>query len=199
MMHPWDRERTATDKPGINWLSILMALLLGVFGLAMAAKLANGGKGSLVVPAVFAGMGFLYFLVRGFKGGGCCSVQRANWRDDAPPAGGEVPPPHTADAPVVAPPRYGYTAKDAARDNLSLRRIFDRFDVLAIERAKRQGLSPSQQSSFLEFARDYVDVDHSLALLADRDEEELKRHFTATLERALLAFENQRSEDNPPF
>lgn len=191
MMHPWDRERTATDTPGINWISILMALLLGVFGLAMAAKLTHTGKGQLVVPVVFAGMGFLYFLMRGFKGGGCCSVPRGPGRNEFTQAGDAAAAPNAQSSPVAAPPGYGYNAKDAARDNLALRRVFDRFDLLAIERAKRQGLTPAEQTSFLDFSRDYVDVDHALALLAERDEEELKRHFMATLERALLAFQNQ--------
>ncbi|MCC6148780.1 MAG: hypothetical protein IT461_00900 [Planctomycetes bacterium] len=191
MMHPWDRERSATDKPGFNWLSILMAILLGLFGFAMAAKLHHGGRGPLVVPVVFAGVGALYFLVRGFKGGGCCSAPRASWRDDAPIATGQPMTPPSQSAGVVAPPGYSYTPKEAARDNLALRRVYDRFDLLAIERAKRQGLTPGEQASFLNFARDYVDVDHSLALLAERDETELKQHFMASLERALLAFQNQ--------
>ena len=189
MMHPWDREHSATDKPGINWLSILMAILLGIFGFAMAAKLSHGGKGPLVVPVVFAGLGSMYFLIRGFKGGGCCSAPRASWRDDGQIATGQPVMPREAG--VVAPPGYNYTAKDATRDNLALRRVYDRFDLLAIERAKRQGLTPAEQTSFLNFARDYVDVDHALTLLAERDETELKQHFMASMERALLAFQNQ--------
>lgn len=192
MMHPWDREQTATDKPrGINWLSMLMALLLGIFGVAMAAKLQHAGRGPLVVPVVFAGLGSLYFLTRGFKGGGCCSTYRCNWREESPVSGGQ-PMSQPGDRPgVVAPPAYSYGVKEAARDTLALRRVYDRFDLLAIERAKRQGLTPGEQASFLNFARDYVDVDHALGLLAERDENELKQHFLASLERALLAFQNQ--------
>ena len=188
MMHPWDREHSATDKPGINWLSILMAILLGIFGFAMAAKLSHVGKGPLVVPVVFAGLGSMYFLMRGFKGGGCCSAPRTSWREDGQIATGQPVTPREAG--VVTPPGYNYTAKEATRDNLALRRVFDRFDLLAIERAKRQGLTPAEQTSFLGFARDYVDVDHSLTLLAERDETELKQHFMASMERALLAFQN---------
>ncbi len=102
MMHPWDREHSATDKPGINWLSILMAILLGIFGFAMAAKLSHVGKGPLVVPVVFAGLGSMYFLMRGFKGGGCCSAPRTSWREDGQIATGQPVTPREAG--VVTPP-----------------------------------------------------------------------------------------------
>lgn len=189
MLHPWDRERTQrdTEPRGVSWLSILFSLLLGFLGIGMAMRLAHGGKGALAVPVVFALMGSVYFLSRGFKGG-CCTRPRLEPQDvelqhpgGRPVEGGPQPM-----AQIVTPPAYG----SKPRDTLPLRRVFDRFDLLAIERARAEGLTTSDQGSFLNFARDFVDVDHSLGLLADRDEEELKRHFTASLERALLAFRN---------
>lgn len=189
MLHPWDRERTQRDSEprSFSWLSVLFALLLGFLGIGMAMRLAHSGKGALAVPVVFALMGSVYFLARGFKGG-CCTRPRLEPQDvelagpgGRPVAGGPQPM-----AQIATPHVYG--AK--SNDGLALRRVFDRFDLLAIERARAEGLAPAEQSSFLNFARDFVDVDHSLGLLADRDEDELKRHFAASLERALLAFRN---------
>lgn len=77
----------------------------------------------------------------------------------------------------------------AADDGGQMRRLFDRFDVRAIERARALGLAPREAASFLGFARDYVDNAHALRLLAAHDEAELERHIAASIERALLAFQ----------
>ncbi len=191
MMHPWDRDQTQRNAQprSINWISLLLSLLIGLFGFALLFRLSHGGKAALIVPLAFAGIGSLYFLGRGWRG----ASQRRVEPNDADfyaasgrPLSGNAGKPGFA---VTTPPAYA--SKQAATDTLALRRVFDRFDLLAIERAQRHGLAPAAQASFLTFARDYVDLDHSLALLAERNEDELKQHFTASLERALLAFQNQ--------
>ena len=78
-----------------------------------------------------------------------------------------------------------------AADDLAMRKVFDRFDVRAIERARRAGQAPATVAGFLDFARDFVDRRHVAALLDQSDDLEVDRHLAAAVERALLQFELQ--------
>ncbi len=82
------------------------------------------------------------------------------------------------------------TAAAQSTDNAQLRKLYDRFDLKAIDRARQAGLTAKDAASFLGFARDFVDQRHALGLMAAGDEAELGRHLAASIERALLAFQS---------
>lgn len=178
MMNPWDRDRqlrdSMDDRPsgfasGLAWI---IAIILGVLGMVVVAR--TGCRNIAVVPVVIS----LFFIVMFLVGHRREQrrLQAMRWLNSQP----QTPP---ADAHVAAPqplPRA---------DDASLRRLYDRFDVLAIDECRRNTMEAKGITAFLEMARDFVDTAHAAQLIQRDEMTELDRHMNAALERAKLQYE----------
>ena len=171
MMHPWDREQNYREVErgscGLAWLFPLIIAIGGMIGLARL-----GANRLVLIPLAISVFFMLIYLMRYRH-----EVRRQARMDAA--FEDEVRRAREAQAKTIsAPPNPA-----------GMRMIFDRFDLLAIRRARRDGLDPKGTAGFLDFARGYVDTAHADTLLANHDEAELRRHLRAALERAALAYE----------
>ncbi|MBX3459810.1 MAG: hypothetical protein KF696_07580 [Planctomycetes bacterium] len=194
MMHPWDRERTWQETPdqqfappakGGAWVWVI-AVVIAVIALFALASSGAGSRGIVAVPVGISLFFMFMFLVNHRREMRHLSaVRRARMQHAEQPQAPQTmavggPPPG-------APPR----------DDASLRRIFDRFDLRVIEHCRANTWQPKDISRLLEMARDFVDQPHASALLRAGENEELSRHIDAALERALLQFDidNNRKGD----
>lgn len=183
MMNPWDRDRAEQREPeqprgfagGLAWL---VALILGVLGLVAMAR--HGFATMAVIPIGIS----LFFIMMFLVGHRREQARLAHMRQiNRFSAGGPVLERHNE--PLMQPePMVLPRAQDS-----SLRRLFDRFDVLVIGECRANELDAKQTTSFLDFAREFLDQSHAARLVESRDEDELERHMQAALERAKLQYE----------
>lgn len=185
MMNPWDQERTwqeggaeraPTGSGGMLWL---FAIVIAVIGLALLSK--HGPHNVVVIPigiSVFFMVMFLFSHRR--------ETRRIAWKRELVRM--------QAQQAIAAQPQR--PAVDT-----TLRKVFDRFDVKVIGHARNNHWSPDKIASFLDYARDYVDTQHSTALLNGNERGELDRHLDAALQRALLQhdIEHKGSTSETPF
>ncbi|MCC7510736.1 MAG: hypothetical protein IT464_15340 [Planctomycetes bacterium] len=185
MMHPWDRERTWQEAPGnqsglpssgSGWVWIV-AVVIAVIALAVFAR--SGGNHLVMVPIGISVFFMCLFMVNHRREMRRVEVARHLQRMGQ----AEQAPQHAPQSMGFAPPGQ------PARDDASLRRIFDRFDIKVIEHCRRNHWEPKQISVLLEMARDFVDQPHASALLRADQGKELGRHLDASLERALLQYD----------
>ncbi|MCC6572693.1 MAG: hypothetical protein IT462_02780 [Planctomycetes bacterium] len=144
-----------------TWLA---SVFLAVAGLTAAFYTRKSPSWAPFVALAISTGGMLLFLIQYSR---ACRLQAAN----------------IIRPPVKAPVTIAITDGDA------MRRLFDRFDIRAIERARALGLSSGDASSFLNLARDFVDVAHAQRLMNTGNEAELDVHIRAAIERALLTFQ----------
>lgn len=189
MMNPWDRRRTwvetqpAPQRCSGNWVGrgLLMLLAAGIGLAGVGALLSRGARPTVAVPVVLSLVFLGLYVARRRRE----SIQPSNHCIQAKvlPAAECVDRPAPQGGPVALPV--------PSADDMAMRKVFDRFDVRAIERARRASLAPAAVASFLDFARDFVDRRHVAALLDHEDGAEVERHVEAAIERALLQFELQ--------
>ncbi len=220
MMNPWDRERTwretqPNSQPrgfasGLAWL---VAVVLGILGMVAMAKGHGDGRGhSIAMIPIGISLFFIFMFMIGHR-----REQRrlANMRMMQPPAEPQLHTPQgMTGQPVVdllhqAPPTTLETQKLPKADDASLRKLYDRFDVRAIEQCRASQMDARQITSFLEMARDFVDTGHAAQLIRRNDLAELDTHMHAALERAKIQHELDHpgafkatprpALDEPPF
>jgi len=198
MMNPWDRERMwresepSTQGRGFaNGLMWLVAIVLGLFGLIALAK-SGGAKGVALIP-----IGISLFFIFMFMIGHRREQRRlaaTRWQNQV----GNQPLQEIRIEPQPAP----------KADDASLRKLYDRFDVMAIDECRENKLDAKQITDFLEMARDFMDTAHAAQLIRANNLAELEIHMHAALERAKLQFELNHPGafkvvrpryDDPPF
>ncbi len=205
MMNPWDRENTWREPPGGNeapaagngW-AWLIAVIVAVVALVVFSR-SNGNHLVLVPIGISVFFMFMFLLNHRREARRLEASRRVQRLADA------------ARRAQDGPEAMGFEPPQPARDDASLRRVFDRFDMKVIEHGRNNKWEPKQISSLLEMARDYVDTPHASLLLKRSEETELERHLDAALERALLQYDianNRKGDDRreshyyddaPPF
>lgn len=188
MMNPQDQERLRRASPGPDfapasgggWIWII-AVMLAVFGLALLHR--HGANNLVMIPVgISLFFMFMFMLSHRSESRRLQAVRHAQrMAEFEPQAIGMLPP---------------------ARDDDSLRRVFDRFDLKVIEHGRRNSWEPKQISSLLEMSRDFVDTQHAGTLLANEDSHELEFHLDAALERALLQYDiahERKGDGNRPY
>ncbi|MBE7490704.1 MAG: hypothetical protein HS108_02910 [Planctomycetes bacterium] len=181
MMNPWDRERAWREvEPGnqprgvANGLMWLVAILLGVFGLVALIK-SRGEGGVVALVPVGISLFFIFMFMLGHRREQRrLAVMRAAARHESGMALQEV---RLEPAPLPK------------ADDASLRKLYDRFDVRAIEQCRENALDARQITGFLEMARDFMDTAHAAQLIRQNNLAELDVHMHAALERAKLQYE----------
>ena len=171
----------------------LCSVLLGAGGLVAAFTRFPNVKWMVPAALGVSIFGMLMFVI---SYGRACRAAAA--RVIAPPAGSVpgvlapklIPIEEVSAVAAAEPSPAAATAAAQSTDNAQLRKLYDRFDLKAIDRARQAGLTAKDAASFLGFARDFVDQRHALGLMAAGDEAELGRHLAASIERALLAFQS---------
>ena len=195
MMNPWDREHTyrehtyrepGTDSapsPGGGWLW-LVAVIIAVIGLAVMSK--HGANSIVAIPIGISLFFMVMFMVSHRR-----ETKRLAWRREwtamQQQAQGSLP-----DQPAV------YEQPRPSVD-LSMRKIFDRFDLKVINKGRDKHWDPKRVAGFLEYARDYVDTQYASALMQNGEKGELERHLEASLERALLQYDIDNPGNEVPF
>lgn len=179
MMNPWDRERTwretePNSQPrgfasGFMWL---VAIILGVFGMMAVAK--SGGKAPVALIPVGISLFFIFMFMIGHR-----REQRrlsaSRWQG------------MNAQQPLQEVRLEAQALPKA--DDASLRKLYDRFDVKAIDECRDNKMDAKQITAFLEMARDFMDTAHAAHLIRCNNLAELDIHMRAAMERAKLQFE----------
>lgn len=194
MMHPWDRERTWQDSPDQNmplpakggaWVWVI-AVIIAVVALFALANSGGGSRGLVAVPVGISLFFMFMFLINHRREmRHLQAVRRVRQMQQI-----EAPQPMAVGGPPPGAPQ---------RDDASLRRIFDRFDLKVIEHCRANTWEPKEISKLLEMARDFVDQPHAASLLRAGEDNELSRHLEAALERALLQYDidhNRKGDRN---
>lgn len=184
MMNPWDRERMWREsEPGqqqprgfASGLAWLVAIVLGVLGLAALGR-PGGAKAVALIPIGISLFFIIMFLV------GHRREQRrlsaARWQNAAGAVLPQAPLQEVRLEPQALP----------KADDASLRKLYDRFDVKAIELCRGSQMAAARTTEFLEMARDFMDTAHAAQLIRANNLAELDIHMHAALERARLQFE----------
>lgn len=155
---------------GLAWL---IAIGLGVLGMAAMAR--HGCRTVAVIP-----IGISLFFIFMFMVGHRREQRRlaaSRWVNNQSCC---TPPAQEVRLEAQVLPRA---------DDASLRKLYDRFDVRAIEECRANSMDAKAITAFLEMARDFVDTAHAAALINRREMSELDTHMNAALERAKLQFE----------
>lgn len=156
----------ASEACGATWLFSVMLAVCGLICLFTMHRM------SVALPMIALGASTVGMVVFLSLYGRACRLEAAKVVKPQQPV-------------VDAPPVVVSAGYDDA-----MRRLFDRFDPLAIERARGAGLAPTAIAGFLPFARDFVDTAHAVRLLDAHDEAELERHLKAGIERALVTYQS---------
>ncbi|MBX3475042.1 MAG: hypothetical protein KF754_11715 [Planctomycetes bacterium] len=182
MMNPWDRERMWRESEPNNQprgfasgLAWLVAIVLGVLGMMAMAK--HGFRTVAVIP-----IGISLFFIFMFMIGHRREQRRLmsnRWQQMATTV-------------LPQPPLQEIRLEQQSlpkADDASLRKLYDRFDVKAIEECRHNSLDAGKVTEFLEMSRDFMDTAHAAQLIRRNDLAELQIHMHAALERAKLQFE----------
>ena len=177
MMNPWDRdqhlrdlgqsERSGGFAGGLAWI---IAIILGVLGMVVMAR--TGCKSVAVIPVAIS-LFFIFMFIIGHR--------REQRRLHVLRSMNAIA--------AAAPPARPEPRQLPKADDASLRRLYDRFDVLAIDECRRNNMDAKSITAFLEMARDFVDTAHAADLISRDELSELERHMQAALERAKLQYE----------
>jgi len=201
MMNPWDRERMWREsEPGTqsrgfaSGMMWLVAIILGIFGMIAMAKSRGSAPPVAVIPVAIS-LFFIFMFMIGHR-----REQRrlaaTRWQN-AQNAMNQQVQEVRLDTQALPKP-----------DDASLRRLYDRFDVKAIDECRTNSLDAKQITAFLEIARDFMDTSHAAQLIRCNNLAELEIHMHAALERAKLQFELgspgafkvvKPNIDDPPF
>jgi hypothetical protein len=189
MMNQWDRERMWQETPGApaipssgNGWAWLVAVIVAVIAIVVFAR--SNGNQLVLVPIAISVFFMFMFMVNHRRETRRLEAARAFKRleEAARKAQGEP---------------MGMEPGTPARNDVALRKVFDRFDLRVIQHGRANNWQPKQLSSLLEMARDFVDTPHATQLQRSGDDDELDRHLLAALERALLQYDiaNDRKGD----
>lgn len=209
MMNPGDRERMwrqseQDNQPGgfAGGLAWLIAIILGVAGMVAMAK--SSGRAVAVIPIGISLFFIFMFLIGHRREARRLSNLRAQARSPVEQLEAQY-------LPAIRPEVRLEPQSLRRADDESLRRLYDRFDVRAIEECRANNMDAKAITAFLEMARDFVDTAHSAQLIHEGELEELDRHMGAALERAKLQYElnspgvfkakvrHEHDIYNPPF
>lgn len=194
MMNPWDSERTyqepgAGSAPsGSSGLLWLVAIIIAVVGLAVMSR--HGANSVVAVPIGIS----LFFMIM-FIFSHRRETRRIAWKR-------EVALMHEAQQRL--PQNMAVTGHAPVSNqpaDLSMRKIFDRFDLKVITKGREKFWDAKRIAGFLDYARDFVDTQHASSLMKSGEKGELERHLEASLERALLQYdmENPSAGNELPF
>lgn len=188
MMNPWDRERTYSEPDtggapsagsGVLWL---VAVIIAVIGLSVLAR--HGANSVVAIPIGIS----LFFMVM-FIASHRRETRRIAWkREMAMMREAQQQLPQQI---AVSDLCNGGVPAEAPRraTDLSMRKIFDRYDLKVINKGREKMWNARRIAGFLDYARDYVDTQHASALMKSGEKGELERHLDASLERALLQYD----------
>ncbi|MCA8947218.1 MAG: hypothetical protein KDB29_13380 [Planctomycetes bacterium] len=193
-MNPWDSERTyqepgAGSAPsGSSGLLWLVAIIIAVIGLAVMSR--HGANSVVAVPIGISLFFMVMFIVSHRR-----ETRRIAWKR-------EVALMHEAQQRL--PQNMAVTGHAPVSNqpaDLSMRKIFDRFDLKVITKGREKSWDAKRIAGFLDYARDFVDTQHASSLMKSGEKGELERHLEASLERALLQYdmENPGFSSETPF
>lgn len=168
-MSPWNRQEQLQPRKPSNGIAWLVSVIVAVIGLVALAK--SGGNKAVVVP-IFISVSFMVMFL--------FSHRRENKRIVRARQDAEF---RHQDA-LIAAASEAEVNKQRDKD---LRKIFDRFDVMVIEKEHgHYNMNAKAVAEILEYARDFVDANHAIELMNKGQMKELRIHLKAAYERATL-------------
>ena len=192
MMNPWDQEGTYVEpdnrgaSSGGSGLLWLVAIIIAVIGLAVLAK--HGANSVVAIPIGISLFFMVMFMVSHRR-----ETRRLAWKREMA---------MLQQVQQRLPQNVAMNQVARPATDLSLRKIFDRFDLKVITKGREKYWDPKRIAGFLDYARDYVDTQHASALMKSGEKGELERHLEAALERAMLQYDIENpgaNRDEVPF
>lgn len=211
MMNPWDRERTyqqpesAGSAPRSNLAAFAWIVAVVVAAIALFAMARHGGGKIVAVPIGISLFFMMMFWASHRRETRLLSMRREQQRLNHGAGGPLAPRIHpeseleVIEPGTVAAPR---PAQHATHDKLA-RQLFDKFDLMLISYGREAKWEPKEIVGFMEFARDFLDVNYATGLMREAKSSymstDLDRHLEAAMERALLQYEvNHGARPQPP-
>lgn len=212
MMNPWDRERTyqqpegTAGAPRSNMAAFAWIVAVVVAAVALFAMARHGGGKIVAVPIGISLFFMMMFWISHRREARMLAQRRDTNRLNRAAGGPLAPRIHpeseleiVAGPATVAAPR---PAANVAHDKLA-RALFDKFDLMLIAYGREAKWDPKEIVAFMEFARDFLDMQYATGLLREAKSSysntELDRHLDAAMERALLQYEvNHGARPKPP-